>query len=123
MKQPPGFEDPYTPHFICKLDKTLYGPKQAPRAWFARLSINLHALGFVPSKADTSLFLYDKPGVTVYVLIYVDDIVLTNSSDDAITALLHDLRGDFALKDLGPLHYFLGIEVKQVHTGIRLTQE
>jgi histone deacetylase 1/2 len=62
MKQPPGFEDPYTPHFICKLDKALYGLKQAPRAWFARLSIKLHALGFVPSKADTSLFLYDKPG-------------------------------------------------------------
>jgi histone deacetylase 1/2 len=56
MKQPPGFEDPHTPHFICKLGKALYGLKQAPRAWFARLSIKLHALGFVPSKADTSLF-------------------------------------------------------------------
>jgi hypothetical protein len=53
----------------------------------------------------------------------VDDIIVTNSSDDAITALLHDLRGDFALKDLGPLHYFLGIEVKQVHNGLCLTQE
>jgi histone deacetylase 1/2 len=68
----------------------------------------LHALGFVPSKADTSLFLYD---------------IVTSLSDDAMTVLLHDLRGDFALKDLGPLHYFLGIEVKQVHNGICLTQE
>jgi histone deacetylase 1/2 len=68
MKQPPGFENPHTPHFVCKLDKALYGLKQAPRAWFARLSIKLTALGFVPSKADTSLFLYGKPGVTVYVL-------------------------------------------------------
>jgi hypothetical protein len=56
MKQPPGFENPHTPHFICKLDKALYGLKQFPRAWFARLSIKLTALGFVPSKADTSLF-------------------------------------------------------------------
>jgi hypothetical protein len=48
-------------------------------------------LSFVPSKADTSFFLYDKPGVTVYVLIYVDDIIVTSSSDNAITALLHDL--------------------------------
>jgi hypothetical protein len=78
----------------------------------------LTALGFIPSKADTSLFLYDKPGVTVYVLIYVDDIIVTSSSDDAITTLLHDLREDFALKDLSPLHYFLGIEVKQVFTMV-----
>jgi hypothetical protein len=56
MKQPPGFENPHTPHFICKLDKALYGLNQSPRAWFARLSIKLTALGFVPSKADTSLF-------------------------------------------------------------------
>jgi histone deacetylase 1/2 len=123
MKQPSGLEDPHTPHFIWKLDKALYGLKQAPRAWFARLSIKLHALGFVPFKACTSILLYDMPGVTVYVLIYVDDIIVTSSSDDAITALLHDLRGDFALEDLGPLHHFLGIEVKQVHNGICLTQE
>jgi histone deacetylase 1/2 len=121
MKQPPGFENSHTPHFICKLDKALYGLKQAPRAWFAWLSIKLTALGFVPSKADTSLFLYDKPRVTVYVLIYVDDIIVTSSLDDAITALLHDLRVDFALKDLGPLHYFLGIEVKKIHNGLCLT--
>jgi hypothetical protein len=123
MKQPPGFEDPHTPHFICKLHKALYGLKQAPRAWFARLSIKLHALGFVPSKADTSLVLYDKSRVTIYVLIYVDDIIVTSLSNDAITALLHDLRGDFSLKDLHPLHYLLGIEVKQVHNGLCLTQE
>jgi histone deacetylase 1/2 len=91
MKQPLGFEHPHTPHFICKLDKALYGLKQAPRAWFARLSIKLTALGFIPSKADTSLFLYDNPGVTVYVLIYVDDIIVTSSSDNAIAALLQDL--------------------------------
>jgi hypothetical protein len=121
MKQPPVFENPHTPHFICKLDKALYGLKQAPRAWFAWLSIKLTALGFVPSKADTSLFLYDKPVVAIYVLIHVNDIIVTSSSDDAITALLHDLRADFALKDLGPLHYFLGIEVKKIHNGLCLT--
>jgi hypothetical protein len=53
----------------------------------------------------------------------VDDIILTSSSDDAITSLLHDLREDFAFKDLGPLHYFLGIEVKKIHNGLCLTQE
>jgi hypothetical protein len=123
MKQPPGFEHPHTPQFICKLDKALYGLKQAPHAWFTQLSIKLTALGFIPSKADTSLFLYDKPGVTVYVLIYEDDIIVTSSSDNPIAYLLHDLREDFSLKDLGPLHYFLGIEVKKIHNGLCLTQE
>jgi histone deacetylase 1/2 len=123
MKQPPGFENSQTPHFICKLDKALYGLKQAPRAWFSRLSNKLYSLGFVPSKADTSLFLFNKSGIIIYVLIYVDDIIVTSSSDKAIGALLHDLRDDFALKDLGPLHFFLGIEVKQTYDGLRLTQE
>jgi histone deacetylase 1/2 len=53
----------------------------------------------------------------------VDDIIVTSSSDNAIAALLHDLREDFALKDLGPLHYFLGIEVKKIHNGLCLTLE
>ena len=47
----------------------------------------------------------------MYILIYVDDIIVTSSSDQAITALLHHLSSEFALKDLGDLHYFLGIEV------------
>jgi histone deacetylase 1/2 len=123
MKQPLGFKNSQTPDFICKIDKALYGLKQAPRAWFSRLSNKLYSLGFVPSKADTSLFLFNKSGIIIYVLIYVDDIIVTSSSDKAIGALLHDLRDDFALKDLGPLHFFLGIEVKQTYDGLRLTQE
>jgi histone deacetylase 1/2 len=59
----------------------------------------------------------------IFVLIYVDDIIVTSSSDKAISALLHDLNADFALKDLGDLHFFLGIEVKKTHTGLLLTQE
>jgi histone deacetylase 1/2 len=111
MKQPPGFENPDTPHHVCRLDKALYGLKQAPRAWYSRLSAKLQDLGFLPSKADTSLFLYNKSGVTIFVLIYVDDIIVTSSSDHAIAALLKDLNAHFAIKDLGALHFFLGIEV------------
>jgi hypothetical protein len=58
MKQPPGFENPNVPDYVCKLDKALYGLKQAPRAWYSRLSSKLHSLGFLPSKANTSLFLF-----------------------------------------------------------------
>ena len=60
--------------------------------------------------------------LTVYVLIYVDDIIVTSSSNDAITTLLRDLNSEFALKDLGDLHYFLGIEVIKNEEGILLSQ-
>jgi histone deacetylase 1/2 len=123
MKQPPGFENPNAPHHVCKLDKALYGLQQAPHAWYSRLSAKLQHFGFLPSKADTSLYLYDKCGVTIFVLIYVDDIIVTSSSDDAITILLKDLNAHFGIKDLGDLHYFLGIEVKRTSGGLLLTQE
>jgi histone deacetylase 1/2 len=123
MRQPPGYTDKSHPNFVCKLDKAIYGLKQAPRAWYARLSAKLIALGFTPSKADTSLFYFNKHGVTVFVLVYVDDIIVASSNPSATTGLLHSLRQDFALKDLGDLHYFLGIEVNKVASGLLLTQD
>jgi hypothetical protein len=123
MKQPPGYENPNVPHHVCKLDKSLYGLKQAPRAWFSKLCSKLQELGFMASKADTSLFIYNKLGIIIFVLVYVDDIIVTSSFNKAITALLQDLGSAFALKDLGDLHFFLGIEVKKFKQGIVLTQE
>jgi hypothetical protein len=123
MKQPPGFEDSSKPTYHCKFNKALYSLKQAPHAWYSRLSSKLQVLGFVPSKSDISLFIYQKGTITINFLIYVDDIIVTSSSPAAIDALLIDLKKDFALKDLGPLHYFLGIEVKKLDNGLLLTQE
>jgi hypothetical protein len=84
MQQPPGFEDSQHPQYVCKLQWALYGLKQSPRAWYARLSNMLLQLGFLASKANTSLFIFDKQGVTVYMLVYVDDIVLAGSSASAV---------------------------------------
>lgn len=73
----------------------------------------LEALGFIPSKADTSVFYYNKGKHTLFVLVYEDDIIVASSSQDATNALLKDLEKEFALKDLGSyIHYFLRIEVK-----------
>ncbi|WVZ63010.1 hypothetical protein U9M48_012690 [Paspalum notatum var. saurae] len=119
MRRPPGFEDTTKPHCHCKLDKALYGLS----AWYSKLSEKLQALGFIPSKADTSLFFYMKKLVTIFLLVYVDDIIITSSSQAAVDALLSDLKAEFALKDLGDLHYFLGIEVKKMNDGILLTRE
>jgi hypothetical protein len=123
MRQPPGYEDKSLPNYVCKLDKALYGLKQAPRAWYSRLSMKLQSLGFKPSRADTSLFFYNKGNISMFVLIYVDDIIVASSMPSATTTLLSDLNKEFALKDLGNLHYFLGIEVNKVSDGIILSQE
>lgn len=69
------------------------------------------------------MFFYNKGGVRVFVLIYVDDIIVAGSTQKATTALLSDLKQDFALKDLRDLHYFLGIEVNKVDDSLLLTQE
>ncbi|KAK1662393.1 hypothetical protein QYE76_050552 [Lolium multiflorum] len=123
MRQPPGFVDPARPQHLCRLVKALYGLKQAPRAWHARLGSVLRAHGFVPSTADTSLFLLQRPEVTMYLLVYVDDIILISSSDVVADRLVSALSGDFAVKDLGALHYFLGLEVSRSSAGLTLTQQ
>lgn len=98
MRQPPGYENRSTPNYVRKLDKALYGLKQAPRAWYSRLSMQLQQLGYVPSKADTSLFFYNKGNVTIFVLVYVDDIIVASSSSSDTTCLLKDLKLEFSLK-------------------------
>jgi hypothetical protein len=123
MRQPPGYEDKNLPNYICKLDKALYGLKQVTRAWYARLSTKLLQLGFKISKADNSLFYFQNNEVTMFILVYVDDIIVTSSKPHAVTTLLKKLCDDFALKDLGDLHYFLGIEVKKANDGIILSQD
>jgi hypothetical protein len=122
MRQPPDYENKSKPNYVCKLDKALYGLKQAPRAWYSRLNAKLCELGFQSSKADTSLFYINRHDVSMFILVYVDDIIVASSSQGATTQLLHKLGQEFALKDLGKLHYFLGIEVNEIENGIILTQ-
>jgi len=123
MEQPPGFQHPSHPTAVCKLHKALYGLKQAPRAWFLRLSARLTALNFKSSKADSSLFIYKANGIKIFVLIYVDDIIITSSHRGAISQLVQDLHSSFALKDLGPLNFFLGVEASWKSDGLHLSQQ
>ena len=88
MQQPPGFSHPQMPSHVCRLHKALYGLKQAPHAWFARLSSQLNELGFLPSKSDSSLFILHTPHLTCFVLIYMDDIIVTCSDSSAITSFI-----------------------------------
>jgi hypothetical protein len=110
MTQAPGFEDPtHQPYHLCKLKKALFGLKQAPTTWYSRLSTKLQKLGFIASKANTSLFIYRTKNTTMYMLVYVDDIIIASSCKEATAVHIDQLRKEFVVKDLGELHYFLGI--------------
>jgi hypothetical protein len=122
MTQLPGLSHPQFPTHLCKLQKALYGLKQAPRAWFSKLSGKLLQLSFNGSKSDTSLFIYKSAAYTTLVLIYVDDILITSSKPSAVCDLLTTLQHEFAVKDLGLLHFFLGSEVLPCPTGFLLSQ-
>ncbi|KAM1550335.1 hypothetical protein ACFX10_042608 [Malus domestica] len=122
MKQPSGFTDKQFPSHVCKLQRSLYGLKQAPRAWFERFSDFLLQLGFQESSCDYSLFVYSHSGVYLILLIYVDDILITGNSPHQISRLIKRLGTLFSMKDLGPLNYFLGVEVKYDGTTMHLCQ-
>jgi len=88
MLQPPGFVDKNFPDHICRLKKALYGLKQAPRAWYKELRVFLLSLGFVNSTIDACLFIHHKPGATLYLLVYVCDIIVTGSSPVEVSTLI-----------------------------------
>jgi hypothetical protein len=76
----------------------------------------LASIDFVDAKSDTSLFIYRRDDDTVYLLLYVDDIVLTASTADLLQRTIVSLQWEFATKDLGPLHHFLGITTELQYT-------
>jgi hypothetical protein len=110
-QQPSGFEDSAHLDYVCRLNKSLYGLKQAPCAWYSRFATYLLSLGFDEAKSDTSLFIYQRGSDTTYLLLYVDDIILTASSTGLRQRIISALQQEFAMKDLGELHHFLGMHV------------
>jgi hypothetical protein len=122
MAQPLGFVDSILPSHVCHLKKSLYGLKQAPRAWFERFTSHLLTLGFKASVADTSLFILSHGSVTVYLLLYVDDIIITRNSSIAVSNIISQLSTAFELKDLGPLRYFLGLQIDYKKGGFFVHQ-
>ena len=98
--QPAGFVDSSRPDMVYRL-KSLYGLKQAPRAWYSWFATFLLTLGFTEAKADISLFIYRRGDKTAYLLLYVDDIVLTASSQQLLQSVISSLQQEFAMKNLG----------------------
>jgi len=107
---------------VCKLNKSLYGLKQASRSWFEKLRGVLLDIGFHQAKSDYSLFIREKNQNILYLVVYVDDIIITGSNELEIGITKILLEKQFKLKDLGILSYFLGIEVSHSPQGIYLSQ-
>jgi hypothetical protein len=111
LEQPKGFEDCAHLDYVCKLHKSLNGLKQAPR------SQALLELGF---SVDISLFFFHIDSISIFVLVYVDDIIITSNNFVAISGLITCLQAKFALKDLGDLSFFLGIHAHRDSQGLHL---
>ncbi|KAM2004081.1 hypothetical protein ACFX15_027573 [Malus domestica] len=101
--------------------KSLYGLKQAPRAWFEKLFQALQDLGFHQSSSDASLFVLNGPQLVI-VLVYVDDILVTGPNSHLCHQFIQQLSNRFPVKDLGPLSYFMGLEVQRSSKGIFIHQ-
>ncbi|WVZ65183.1 hypothetical protein U9M48_014592 [Paspalum notatum var. saurae] len=101
--QPAGFTDSDHPNHVCKLARSLYGLRQAPRAWFQRFTDVARGIGFTPTRSDVSLFILRRASATAYLLLYVDDIILAASSEELLQHIVQQLRDTLAIKDLGPV--------------------
>nr|KAJ0213981.1 hypothetical protein LSAT_V11C400194770 [Lactuca sativa] len=122
ISQPPGFIHPDFPTHVCKLKKSLCGLKQAPRVWYLEVTSFLVSISYRKSRADPSLFIYNSNGIISYLLVYVDDFVLTGNNNSFLDSFVSSQAKRFSIKDLGSLHHFLGVEVIPVSTGLFLSQ-
>ena len=123
MEQPLSFVAQGKSSLVCRLRRSLYGLKQSPQAWFSRFSSVVQEFGMLRSTADHSVFYHhNSSGQCIYLVIYVDDIVIIGSDYDGIQKLKQHLFTHFQTKDLGKLKYFLGIEIAQSSTGVVFSQ-
>ena len=106
---------------MCRLKKALYGLKQAPRTWYDRIDSFLTSLGFTKSKADSNLYYKVENGRPIILLLYVDDLLLIGD-EELIAETKKKLVAKFEMKDLGMMHYFLGMDVWENTDRISLGQ-
>ncbi|GKD02781.1 ribonuclease H-like domain-containing protein [Tanacetum coccineum] len=117
MHQTPGFVGPNKPNYVFHLQRSLYRLKQALRIWFQRFASYATRVSFQHSKTDSSLFVFHRASGIAYLLLYVDDIILTTSSSAFLQRIITSLHSEVAKTDLGSLNYFLVIFVKRSKSG------
>eukprot|EP00253_Pinus_taeda_P034810 PITA_34810 len=120
MEQPLGFIQDSS--LVCKLKKSLYGLKQALRAWYAKMDSFILSQNFERCKSDPNVYMLRTHDSILILVLYVDDLLITSNFASTIAAVKRTLHDRFLVMDMGPLHFFLGLEISQDATGIKLSQ-
>ena len=120
MKQPKGQIKNFD--LVCRLTKSLYGLKQAPRAWNLRFETFIRSLGLMNSESDKCLYIGTDNDVLIYLLLYVDDIIIATNDLQKLLKIKKELAEEFKMKDLGKLHSYLGLKIDIRDDGIFLSQ-
>eukprot|EP00253_Pinus_taeda_P031167 PITA_31167 len=121
IEQPEGFEIFNNESHVCRLKRALYGLKQAPRAWYTWIDSYFTGLGFSKSEANPNLYQIVVEGKLLIIVLYVDDLSL-RGDELLILSCKEDIGREFEMKDLGLLHYFLGLEIWQCRDGLYVSQ-
>jgi Reverse transcriptase (RNA-dependent DNA polymerase) len=122
VQQPPGFINQTYPNHVYRFTKALYGFKQAPKAWYGRLSYFLLSNGFVMGQNDTTLFTKKKGNNLLLVQVYVDDIILGSTNPIFVKEFSSLMGSEFEMSMMGELIFFLGLQIKQMKDDIFISQ-
>ncbi|KAL8110234.1 hypothetical protein AgCh_026086 [Apium graveolens] len=122
VTQPEGFEINGKETMVYKLLKALYGLRQDPRAWYAKLNACLDQLGFQRCSSEHGVYTRTKGEEKLIVAVYVDDLLITGNNVEGIENFKLQMSQNFEMTDLGKLNYYLGIEVEQGDGCIKLSQ-
>eukprot|EP00253_Pinus_taeda_P005049 PITA_05049 len=122
IEQPLGYEKKSQKHKVCRLKKALYRLKQTPRAWYSRIDSYLLEKGFEKCEGEPTLYIKEKDGKILIVVLYVDDVIFIGNDDYLIEIFKTVMKEVFEMTNMGLVRYFLGIEVEQNGNGIFISQ-
>lgn len=113
MLQPDGYAQAGSEQLVCKLKKSLYGLKQSPRCWNTAFSEYMRSIGFEQNTADPCVFVRVEEADVTIVAVYVDDLIILTKSLEQMEKLKRSLTTQYRMKDMGELHYCLGISIER----------
>ncbi|KAL4026627.1 hypothetical protein IC575_015063 [Cucumis melo] len=123
VAQPKGFIDSKFHQHVYKLNKALCGLKQAPKAWYERLTIYFSCKGYSTGRADKTLFIHGMNDNLIVAQIYVDDIIFGGFPQDLVNNFIDIMKLEFEMSMVGELSCFLSLQIKQRSEGIFISQE
>ena len=112
MSQPIGFEEVCKEHMVCKVHKSIYGLKQTSRQWYLKFDEVVIANGFKENIIDQCIYMKVSGSKYIFLVLYVDDILLTTNDIDLLVETKRLLFSHFGTKDLGEESYVLGIQIR-----------